>query len=89
MVNLQNGASEALAEPVAALQHYVQAQPACNIDETSWREADQPKTAWLWTVVTPLVSVFEIALSRSGEVARRLLQDFQGIVGSDRHSGYN
>jgi transposase len=89
VVNLQNIVSEALAEPVAALQQYVQTQPACNIDETSWTQANLPKRAWLWAVVTPWASVFEIALSRGGEVARRLLQDFTGIVGSDRHSGYN
>jgi transposase len=87
VVNLQNVVSEALTEPIAALREYVQAQSACNIDQTSWREASQPKKAWLWTVVTPLVSVFEIALSRSGAVARDLLEHFQGIVGSDRHSG--
>lgn len=89
VVNLQHVVSEALTEPVAELQRYVQTQAACNIDETSWREADQPKSAWLWTVVTPWASIFEIALSRGNEVARRLVQDFKGIVGSDRHSGYN
>jgi transposase len=89
VVNLQSMVSQALAEPVAELQQYVQTQPACNIDETSWTQANQPKRAWLWAVVTPCASVFEIALSRSGEVARRLLLDFKGIVGSDRHSGYN
>ncbi len=88
VVNLQSVVSEALAEPVAALQEYVQSQPACNIDETSWQEANQPKRACLWAVVTPCASVFEIALSRGAEVARRLLHDFTGSVGSDRHSGY-
>src|SRR5260221_1786956 len=88
VVNLQNMVSDALAEPVAALQQYVQTQPVCNHDETSSAKAKQPKRDWLWAVVTPWGSVFEIALSRSGEVARRLLQGFKGIVGSDRHSGY-
>ena len=86
VVNLQEVVSQALAEPVAELQQYVQAQPACNIDETSWRQGAQPRSAWLWTVVTPLASYFEIALSRSGEVARRLLDQCKGIVGSDRHA---
>src|SRR5258708_25464386 len=53
VVNVQSVVSEALAEPVAALQQYIQTQPACNIDETSWTQANQPKRAWLWAVVTP------------------------------------
>jgi hypothetical protein len=77
VVNMQEVVSQALAEAVAELQRYVQDQPACNIDQT--------RSAWLWTVVTPLASYFEFALSRSGEVARRLLAHCQGIVGSDRH----
>src|SRR5262249_24850515 len=89
VVNIQAIISQPLAEPVAQLRRFVQDQPACNVDETSWRQAAQPRSAWLWTIVTRLASYFEVALSRSSEVARRLLAQCKGIVGSDRHSGYN
>jgi transposase len=89
VVNLQNATSEALAEPVEEAHAYVEAQPARNIDETGWKQGDQDKKAWLWVVVTPLVTVFEIALSRAGQVAKDLLgEDSDGVVGSDRYSAY-
>jgi len=89
VVNLQNAASEALVEPVEEAYAYVEAQPARNIDETGWRQGDQDKKGWLWVVVTPLVTVFEVALSRAGQVAKDLLgQDSDGVVGSDRYSAY-
>jgi len=89
VVNLQNAASAALAEPVEEAHAYVEAQPARNIDETGWRQGDQDKKGWLWVVVTPLVTVFEVALSRAGQVAKDLLgEDSDGVVGSDRYSGY-
>ena len=71
VVNQQRVVSQALAQPVKALQHYVQQQDACNVDETSWRQADQAKRCWLWVVVTTLVTVFHIASSRSGQIARQ------------------
>ncbi len=65
-------------------------QPACNVDETGWRQGEQPKASWLWVVVTALVTVFHIVPSRSGAVARRLLgESYPGVVGSDRASAYN
>jgi len=69
VVNQQRVVSQALAQSVEALQGYVQQQDACNVDETSWRQADQAKRCWLWVVVTTLVTVFHIASSRSGQVA--------------------
>jgi transposase len=87
VVNQQRVISQALAQPVAELEQYVQQQPACNVDETSWRQAKQ---AWLWVVVTTLVTVFHIASSRSGAIARQLwAEPDDGIVGSDRASVYN
>jgi transposase len=90
VVNQQRLISQALAQPVEDLQHYVQQQSTCNVDETSWRQANQAKRCWLWVVVTSLVTVFHIAASRSGAIARQLLgEDYGGVVGTDRYSGYN
>ncbi len=80
--------SQALAEPVAEAQAYVQAQAAVNTDETSWRKGRQRQ--WLWTVATPLVTVFLIVASRGAAGAKQLLgHAFAGITGSDRWSAYN
>jgi transposase len=58
-----------------------------NIDETSWRQ-DRLKF-WLWATVTRLFTVFTIAKSRSGAVAKALLGSKDGqVVGSDRFSAY-
>ena len=85
---LEQRASEAVREPVEQSREYVKTQPAVNVDETGWREANQK--AWLWVTATNLVTVFLIRRSRGGKVAREMLgETFQGIVGSDRWSAYN
>src|SRR5436305_481584 len=59
-----------------------------NMDETGWRQ--EQRRAWLWTVVTAELTVFQIDCSRGGMVVDALLgADFAGIVGSDRWSAYS
>jgi len=53
---LERQGSAAVAAPVAEAQAFVQQQAVVNADETGWREGTQ--RMWLWTAVTPLVSVF-------------------------------
>ena len=85
---LETGVSDALAQPVADAQTYVQHQTAANVDETGWRE--QAQRAWLWVAATALVSVFLILRTRGTKGAHQLLGEcFRGIVGSDRWSAYN
>jgi transposase len=80
--------SAALAEPVQAVQTYVQQQPVQNVDETSWRE--KTKRAWLWINTTPLVTLFLVLATRGAKGAQRILGPVvERIVGSDRWSGYN
>ena len=65
----------------------------------------QQRKAWLWVAVTtphassrqsrptqwlPLVTFFEIALTRCTQAAQNLLgENFEGILNSDRHGAYN
>ena len=85
---LETAVSDALAQPVADAQAYVQRQPAANVDETGGCE--QTKRAWRWVAATPLVVVFLILASRGAKSAQQLLGDaFHGIVGSDRWVAYN
>lgn len=84
---LEQNVSAALNQPVKEAQTYVRQQSVVNADETSWRQGKQRR--WLWIGTTPLVTVFLLA-TRGAEGAQRLLgRAFQGIVGSDRWSGYN
>jgi transposase len=84
---LEHQVSAAVAAPVAEAVAYVQQQPVVNADETGWREGTQRR--WLWTAVTPLVSVFLVLATRGKAGAQTLLgATYGGIVGSDRWSGY-
>jgi transposase len=79
--------SAALAEPVQAVQIYVQQQLVQNVDETSWRE--KTKRAWLWINTTPLVTLFLVLATRGAKGAQRILGSMvKSVVGSDRWSGY-
>jgi len=85
---LEQQVSVALAQPVEEAKTYVQEQPVVNADETGWRESNQRR--WLWIGTTPLVTVFLVLATRGAGGAKQLLGcAFQGIVGSDRWSGYN
>jgi transposase len=87
VAKLEQSTSAALGSPMAELEEHVRTQPA-NVDETSWREARQ--RAWLWVVVTPLVTVFRVAATRCGKVAGQLLGSAHGpVVTSDRWKAYN
>ena len=84
---LEQNVSAAVSQPVEEAQTYVRQQAVVNADETSWRQGNQRR--WLWIGTTPLVTVFLLA-TRGAEGAQQLLgRAFQGIVGSDRWSGYN
>lgn len=83
---LEQQTTAALAPVVADLREHVRTEHA-NVDETGWRE--EGKRAWLWVAVTALVTVFHIARSRSGAVARSLLgPGLHWVVTSDRYSAY-
>jgi hypothetical protein len=61
--------------------------PSVNVDETGWRQGR--KRAWLWIAVTRAVTVFTVALSRAGSVARGLIDPAAGqVITTDRYSGY-
>jgi transposase len=84
---LEQQVSAAVAPPVAEAQAFVQQQAVVNADETGWREGTHRR--WLWTAVTPLVSVFVVLATRGRTGAQALLgAAFAGIVGSDRWGGY-
>lgn len=93
---LRQELNEAVALSVDQAKTYVQGQEAMNSDETSYKQHNgdgknpSQKRGWLWGLVTPLVSFFEIVLSRTQETATSLIgREFKGIVTSDRYGAYN
>ncbi|NEO86675.1 MAG: IS66 family transposase [Spirulina sp. SIO3F2] len=87
---------KAISDPVAAAKDYVQSQPIINSDETSFsqgnRDGSNPhsRQGWLWVLLSPLVSFFEVTLNRSQQTAQDLMgEDYSGIVISDRYSAYS
>ena len=92
---LRREVSEAVSAAVESAGQYVQTQAVMNSDETSFKQGNRdglnPKQTqgWIWTLVTPLVSFFEVVLSRSGATAQALIgNEFAGVVVSDRYSSY-
>lgn len=68
-----------MAAPVESAYKYVQQQAVVGADETSWVQGNADGRnpsgikAWLWVAVTPLVTCFQVLLSRSQEAAQTLL----------------
>jgi transposase len=61
-------------------------------DETSFNQGNidrfnpEQRKAWLWVAVTPLVTFFEIALTRCTQGAKNLLgENFRGIFVTLNH----
>ncbi len=89
VVNQQRVIRQALAAPAAELEPVVKNEPVCNIDEPGWRQVGAARRSWLWTVVTPQATLFRIAPSRSGQIARELWgEHYAGVAGTDRCSAY-
>ncbi len=93
---LRTEASVAVANCVDEAKLYVQQQQVVGADETSFNQGNidgynpSARQAWLWVAVTPLVTFFEIALTRCTQAAKNLLgENFTGILNSDRHGAYN
>lgn len=87
VTNVEKLVSASLIEPVEEARNYVRTCHT-NADETGWRE--NKCKAWLWVFATSLVSVFVIAKSRGGDVAKAALgEDFQAMLTTDRWSAYH
>ena len=93
---LRREASEAVSGAVEEAKAYVQSALIVGADETGFGQGNadgknpEQKRAWLWVAVTPLVTFFQVMLSRSTAAAQALLgKNFGGILNSDRYNAYN
>lgn len=84
---IEQTVKQAVAPAVEEAAVYVQSCDT-NVDETPWKEQHQRR--WLWTVVTPQLSVFAIATGRGAAVLQALRGEwYAGIVTSDRAKAYD
>jgi transposase len=74
--------SESLVVPVEEVRVYASEQSSKNVDATGWRQAGQART--LWTIATPLVTVFGIVTDASRAGLRGLFATVRGILITDR-----
>lgn len=85
---LENIVSEALAGPTRQLAVAIQQASVVNMDETTWLQNNQPVV--LWCLNTPEIALYRVTGRKSAELVQQLLgADFEGVVGSDRHSIYS
>ena len=76
------------AGALQALKDEIRASPACQADETSWRE--DGKNGYVWSVNTPTIRYYEYHQSRAGKIVTELVGDnYEGVLGSDFYAGYN
>ncbi len=87
VISCQKAASDALEEPVETAKVFAQNAPIKHADETGWIQARA--RAWLWTLVTPAVTIFMIQSRRNMDAARALLGVAFGVLVTDRHGAYN
>jgi transposase len=84
--NLEGETSAALAPVFEEAHQAAQAAPQANFDETGWREGR--KKAWLWVMVTTLLTVFRIDRHRNSDAFKALAGSFKGVLSSDRWRTY-
>jgi transposase len=93
--HLRTEVSESVSGAVSEATTYLQSQPRLWADETRFTQRNgdgqnaSKTTGWLWTVMSPLVVCFRIALSRSAQTAQDLIgAAFAGLLTTDRCSSY-
>ncbi len=87
VIGCQQVASDALEPAVEEAKAAVVETPIKYADETGWREGR--RRAFLWTVVTPKLTLFMVHARRNSDAARALLGKACGVLISDRHGAYN
>lgn len=87
MVKQQDLVTAALRPCHEELQLALAQATAANLDETGTKQGKHK--AWIWTAVTTTFTVFLVRLTRAADVAKELLGDFQGVITTDRYTGYH
>lgn len=87
LFNKQKLANKILEKPVAEILETVRESPCVNMDETGHNR--DGKKQWLWGILGEDAAFFKVHKSRGKKVIAQLMEDYNGIVISDRYAGYN
>lgn len=88
-VGIYNKLSEltnAMADERECIRHSINDAEFVHMDETGLRE--DGKNGFVWNASTPSHCLFEYDRSRSSDVAKRILNNFNGTIVTDDYKGY-
>ena len=83
--------ADILTPVYAALMQTARTTEILNADETTIpvQQEGGCKNGWIWTIVTKTIIAYHFSVSRSGEVAKKLLGGTEGLLQVDGYSAYN
>ena len=86
--NIEEELREAAQPVMEKIEEAAQSASQGNADETGFG-MKHGKQGWLWVLVTPCAVLFRLLVGRGREWATQLQGKFEGILTSDRWSGYS
>lgn len=87
LINIETQGSELLAEAYGEAEAFVREAQVVHMDETGWRM--NRHSGWMWVMVSGVVRVFCIGDERTQGMCQDMLDDFDGVLVSDRYSAYS
>lgn len=84
--NIEQQAASLLKEAYDEVESFVRGSKLTHMDETSWRM--NRYAGWMWVMVSEPVRVFCIGDERTQGMCQDMLDDFDGILVTDRYSTY-
>ena len=86
--NCEQQIGNSLATAYDQVLEHLRQQKVAHADETGWPRGNRVK-GWLWTLCCTTAAVFMVHAKRGQVAARELLDQFSGVLVSDRWGGYN
>ena len=86
--NCEDRIAHSLAVPCDEVIEHIREQDVAHADETGWRRGNRQK-GWLWAICCTTAAAFMVHAKRGQVAARKLIDQFSGVLVSDRWGGYN
>ena len=86
--NCEQQIANSLDAPYDEVVEHLREEEVAHADETGWGCGNRVK-GWLWTMCCVSAAAFMVHAKRSQTAARQLLDQFVGVLVTDRWGGYN
>lgn len=86
--NCEEQIANSLADPYDQVIEHLREQKVAHADETGWPRGNRVK-GWLWALCSVSAAAFMVHAKRGQTAARKLLDQFSGVLVTDRWGGYN